>query len=83
MPAAQSIGRSNVIPAKERVKQLNPEPLQNARPSFPRRRESISGVGTSAYMGTRLRGYDAAARNSGPFAMFGDFSTRSKAGIHV
>ena len=52
---------ASVIPAKERVKNRNCGLLEDSAASFPRRRESIYQAGTSSYMGTRLRGYDAAA----------------------
>ena len=55
----------SVVLAMGRAKKSNVKLLQAARPSFPRRRKSISGVETVACMGTRLRGYDAAARISG------------------
>ena len=72
-----------VIPADERVKKSNVEPLQDARPSFPRRRESISTVEATACRGTRLRGYDAAARISRVPDNSAIFFTRSNAGIHA
>ena len=71
-----------VISANERVKKLNSEPLQDARPSFPRRRESISTVETTAHMGSRLRGYDAAAQDPVASGRPGNFLTRSNAGIY-
>ncbi len=46
--------RQKWIPGFERVRKLNPEPLQHTRPSFPRRRESISQSGTSSTLGAYI-----------------------------
>ncbi len=56
--ASHFSGRTPRLRACEKIVVAGPE---DSVASFPRKRESIYQAGTSSYMGTRLRGYDAAA----------------------